>query len=191
MRHGESLANRRGLIVSAPDNALNDYGLTSKGADQVMASALNTRLSANITIITSDYKRARESAEIMSSVLSCSNDVLIDTRMRERDFGAYELSDHSNYETVWQNDVTNPDESINGVETVENVLKRGLATIESLEKTHRNQTILLVGHGDVLQILLSHHQNINPRFHRSLSSIGNADIRSLSKLELASRKPAA
>ena len=56
MRHGQSTANKQGLIVSAPDNALNDYGLTLNGANQVLEAALNTRLNTNTIIVSSDYK---------------------------------------------------------------------------------------------------------------------------------------
>lgn len=31
LRHGESIANRRGLIASRPENALESYGLTPRG----------------------------------------------------------------------------------------------------------------------------------------------------------------
>ena len=191
MRHGESLANRRGLIVSYPQNAILDYGLTAKGAEQVMNAALATRLDTNAIIVSSDFLRARETAEIMKSVIGCDQEVIIDIELRERYFGNWEMTDHANYETVWQNDINNPGLSQEEVETVDRVLVRGLSVIERMESAFEGKSILLVGHGDVLQILLSHHHNINPRFHRSLSSIGNADIRSLAKLELVKRSPAA
>ncbi len=191
MRHGESLANRRGLIVSHAISAKHDYGLTALGADQVMQSALSTRLDCDTLIVSSDFKRAAETADIMHSVLACNTEVQYSTLLRERDFGDFELSDQSNYTAVWQHDVNQPDQTFHAVEPVKEVLKRGLAVIDSLEQQQRNRSILLVGHGDVLQILLAHHHNINPRFHRSLSTIGNADIRSLSKLQLANRQPAA
>jgi len=167
MRHGESLANRRGIIVSAPENAIDDYGLTARGAEQVMQAALNTRLDRNAIIVSSDFKRARETAEIMQNVIDTVEAIQFDTKLRERGFGQFELQPHDAYETVWANDVSHPNKSRHKVETVEATLQRA------------NKAI-----GDVLQILLAHHHSINPRFHRSLKSIANADIRSLSKLEL-------
>jgi len=191
MRHGESLANRRGLIVSAPENAIDDYGLTTRGADHVMQSALNTRLDRETIIISSDYKRARETAEIMQSVVDCHAEIVLDQRLRERGFGRWELEDHSNYELVWQNDLTTPNTSIEQVETVEATLNRSISLLDELKEKYSEKNILLVSHGDVLQILLAHHHGINPRFHRSLTAIGNADIRSLSKLTMAVKSPAA
>jgi len=183
MRHGESIANKEGLIVSSSKNAINGYGLTTKGADQVLNAALSTRLGNELIIISSDYKRAVETATIMRSVLGISKEITYEPLLRERDFGAWELTEHENYEKIWQQDLTNPEETIKHAETVQQVLDRGLKVIKSLEKTYDDEKILLVGHGDVLQILFAYHHNINPRFHRSLSSIANADIRSLTQLE--------
>lgn len=191
MRHGESLANRRGLIISHPEHALNNYGLTTLGAEQVMTAALNTRLNQDTIIVSSDYLRARETAEIMHSVLSCKSEITFNTNLRERDFGDWELSDHSNYEKVWFHDLNSSAQPSNKVESVTQTLNRGLSVIDSLETEYQDRSILLVSHGDVLQILLAHHHQMNPRFHRSLRSLANADIRSLAKLELFSRTPAA
>jgi len=187
MRHGESLANRRGLIVSDPINALTNYGLTPLGAEQVTQVALQTRLGRDTLVICSDFKRARETAEIIHSVVDLECDIEFEMRLRERFFGNWELKDHSNYEHIWYRDLTQPNQQQGGVETVQDVLKRVSSVIHDLEKRYDGETILLVGHGDVLQILLAQHHGINSRFHRSLNSIGNADIRSLAVLELSNK----
>jgi len=183
MRHGESLANRRSLIVSYPSNALDDFGLTSMGAKQVMQAAMNTRLNSDTIIVSSDYMRARETAIIMHNVIDVKEKIKYNTGLRERNFGDWELTDHAHYQEVWKNDLTRPDLPIKNVEPVSQVLKRTLHVIWSLEKEYDGKDILLVGHGDTLQILLAYHHGINARFHRSLSSIGNADIRVLSRLD--------
>jgi len=190
MRHGESLANRQGIIVSHPKNALDDYGLTARGSEQVMHAALNTRLDRDTIIVSSDYKRALETAEIMKSVIDATSPILIDTNLRERNFGSYELQDHAFYQEIWQHDISHPRKIKNSVESVEQTLLRSMKALSSLEKSYKGKTVLIVGHGDVLQILLAHHHNINPRFHRSLRGLANADIRSLAKLELLSKSSA-
>lgn len=191
MRHGESLANRRGLIVSAPENAMHNYGLTTKGAEQVLQTALNTRLDRSTIIVSSDFQRAAETADIVHSVIDCENDIIAEQRLRERSFGDWELQDYKHYESIWAQDQSNPTQMKGNVETVQHTLERALSAIEDLETQYIDKNILLVSHGDVLQILLAHYHNINTRFHRSLSGIRNADIRSLAKLELSNRAPAA
>ena len=185
MRHGESLANKQGLIVSHPGNAIDNFGLTTNGANQVSQAALNTRLSNDTIIISSDYKRAVETAEIMHNVLSMKSAISYDCSLRERDFGSWELSSHENYEAIWQQDVENSKTTFkNNVESVQQVLERGIKTIQRLESEFKQQSILIVGHGDVLQILFAYYQNIDPRFHRSLNPINNADIRQLVKTQV-------
>ena len=68
LRHGESMANVEGLIVSTPENGVPNYGLSDNGKNQVRQSVTSAKksklLNASTLIISSDFKRARESAEI-------------------------------------------------------------------------------------------------------------------------------
>ena len=184
MRHGESLANRREIIVSHPSNALHEYGLTNLGAEQVLETALQTRLDKHTIVFSSDFKRARESAEIMCGVIDVELALEIDPLLRERDFGEWELKGQKHYETVWQNDLVHADKAPQGVESVIAVANRVAQLIQKLEQRYREQTLLLVGHGDVLQIALALHHNIEPRLHRSLRHMANAELRALAQLDL-------
>jgi probable phosphoglycerate mutase len=188
MRHGESLANQRGIIVSHPENALHHYGLTTLGAEQVTKRAVTTRLDHNTIIISSDYARARETAEIMGDVLDCVTKVELEPLLRERDFGEFELQDQQHYLTVWNNDLQHPETSYRGVETVGMVISRVIKLRATLEHRFSGRKILLVGHGDVLQIALAQCHAINPRFHRSLAHMSNADIRSTVMLNTGASK---
>jgi len=179
IRHGESFANRKGLIVSDPANALRDFGLTAKGAEQVMQAALKTRLDENTLIISSDFLRARETAEIFHGIICASDAIVLEARLRERDFGNWELQDHENYKAVWRADLHSPNDRVNGVESVTSVLNRGMALVSELEREHSEKNILLVGHGDVLQILLAFQKGVEPRYHRTFAPIQNAELRSL------------
>ena len=190
MRHGESLANKLGLIVSHPNNAIENYGLTVRGADQVTSAALSTRLGVNTLIVTSDYKRAIDTAEIVHSVIGCNEALIVEPLLRERNFGRLELTEHTNYEQVWEHDAARPNVRKNDVELIDEVLNRGMKSIIKLEEAYHGRKILMVGHGDVMQIILSHFQGIHPRFHRTISSMANADIRSISGTNIV-RSPAA
>lgn len=190
MRHGESLANRYNLIVSHEENALHGYGLTSMGAEQVVRAAVNTRLRKDTLIVSSDYKRAKETAEIMATILATSDPIQLQPLLRERDFGDYELHNHRSYELVWQQDLLRTSNPTNGVETVSQTLRRAQKAIETIEQTVKGRKVLLVGHGDLLQILQAHHHNIDTRFHRSLTTINNAEIRALNKLEVITQNTA-
>lgn len=179
MRHGESVANKNGIITSHEDNALNDFGLTNHGAEQVMHTALQTRLNQDALIVSSDYLRAKESAETMQDIICASLEIRYDKRLRERNFGNLELQNSALYENVWQQDEVSSNVQLNKVETVNNILSRVLPLVDELNQTVSNQDILLVGHGDVLQILLAFHQGLDPKFHRTIAPLKNAELRSL------------
>ena len=117
MRHGHSLANQQGVIVSHPENGRDNYGLSELGRRQVRASLQqNNQLDANTVVVTSDFKRARESAGIAFEVLACSVSICEEPRLRERNFGELELATDDSYGEVWQQDEINPDSRFRGVE---------------------------------------------------------------------------
>lgn len=182
MRHGESTANRRGIIVSHAENAIHDYGLTTAGVSQVVDAAMTTRLNIDTIIVSSDFRRARETAEIMQKVVDTKAPIVFTESLRERNFGDWELRDDQNYETIWNNDVAYPSQAIANVETTDAVATRISGLLSELEAQYQNETLLLVGHGDVLQITLALQHSIDPRFHRSLTHMANAEIRNLSQL---------
>ncbi len=179
MRHGESVANKNGIITSHEDNALNDFGLTNHGAEQVMHTALQTRLNQDALIVSSDYLRAKESAKIMQDIICASLEIRYDKRLRERNFGDLELQNSALYEKVWRQDEVSSNVQLNKVETVNHVLSRVLPLVDELNQTVSNQDVLLVGHGDVLQILLAYYQGLDPKFHRTIAPLKNAELRSL------------
>ena len=154
MRHGESIANQKDLIVSAPENGVTDYGLSAIGHLQLEQSIkANTLLTADSKIISSDFKRARESAEIAHSLLNCKDDVTLSENLRERFFGDFEMSSNIHYQTVWDNDAVNSGHRIDNVESADAVMERTSSLVLSLEKECSSKIFLLVSHGDALQIL--------------------------------------
>jgi probable phosphoglycerate mutase len=153
MRHGHSLANERAIIVSHPENGCCGYGLSESGRSQVAHSLSRANeLDADTLVICSDFKRARESADIVHARLACSNPVAVERGLRERHFGKYELSADSGYEEVWRQDALDADSRHNGVESVNQVMQRVTRVVRDLEQRFSGASILLVSHGDALQI---------------------------------------
>jgi probable phosphoglycerate mutase len=179
MRHGESIANVKRLIVSSPEIGISGYGLTETGRMQTDKSAEQYSGLNNIIIYSSDFLRTRETAEIMNGRLHNESKVIFSERLRERFFGDYDMKDNANYETVWEYDVKDPHHNINNVESVMNVLERMSAQISELETAFTKRNILLVSHGDPLQILLTKFAGIDPSEHRSIDHLHPAEIRKL------------
>ena len=183
MRHGESIANRKRIIVSHKSNALYDYGLTALGAEQVMQSATHTRLKQGTLIFSSDFLRAKETAEIIHGIICAESNLILDKRLRERNFGDLELEHTNEYENVWRKDELSANQQEKHIESVTSVLDRSLELVNEIEQSVSGKDVLLVGHGDVLQILITFYQGFEPKFHRSIAHIKNAEIRVLSGLQ--------
>ena len=178
IRHGESTANAMGLIVSHPEHALDDFGLTELGCKQVTEAVQASTLNESTLIVSSDYSRALSSALIAQELIG-AKPALVDSRLRERDFGELELEHHDHYAQVWEFDLNPNSVNLYNVETVNMVLSRVLTAIEDLEERYVNQTILIVSHGDVLQILLAFHLGLEAKHHRQITPLANAEIRPL------------
>jgi probable phosphoglycerate mutase len=99
--------------------------------------------------------------------------------LRERFFGELDGQDDDAYPNVWSRDLIDPNHSEQGVESVSSVLARTTELLESLESSYRGQHILLVAHGDVLQILQTLFAGVSPAQHRQLPHLQVAEIRRL------------
>ncbi len=182
MRHGRSLANEQELIVSDFNDAALGYRLTEEGRAEVKKSAEYAKeqkfLDDSTVIVSSDFARARETAEIVASVLGVK-DVALHAKLRERFFGEWEKTHNSNYQKVWDADNDDYTHKDRGVESVADVLERGISLVEELEEKYSRKNILLVSHGDTLQILQTAFEKVHPSRHRSLVHLRTAEIRLL------------
>lgn len=175
MRHGQSKANAAKLIVGRLDtDASGDYGLTGLGREQALTAAVNSGLPDSTLTYSSPLSRARETAEIVREHLKAPEITIADS-LRERDFGAWEGTSTANYEKVWADDEAGRTQ--HGVEPVAAVLDRTTALVVALEAEHKNKTVLLVAHGDILQILQAGFQGLSPQDHRAVEHLKTAEIR--------------
>jgi broad specificity phosphatase PhoE len=186
MRHGQSKANVAGIIVSRiEDDQRGDYGLSERGRQQALAAARGCGLPTDTVICSSDFARAKQTAEIVRAQLG-GPEVVIAQALRERCFGEWEGSSSGNYARVWAADETGSGDAGGssgggggGVEPAAAVLDRATALIVDLERRYSGRDILLVSHGDTLQILQAGFLRMNPSRHRSLPALATAEIRQL------------
>jgi broad specificity phosphatase PhoE len=188
MRHGQSKANVAGIIVSCVESDLRgDYGLSELGRAQALEAAQACGLPSGTVIFSSDFARARQTAEIVRAHLDAP-EVNLATALRERCFGDWEGSATDNYARVWAADETDPEQVGSGVEPVAAVLDRTTALIVDLERRYSGRHILLVSHGDTLQILQAAFLRLSPTRHRRLPALRTAEIRQL-RLEERAASP--
>jgi broad specificity phosphatase PhoE len=179
MRHGESKANASGIIVSRIETDRGgDYGLSELGRRQAAVAARACGLPADTVICSSDFSRARQTAEIVRAQLGAPP-VVAAPALRERCFGDLEGSATGNYALVWAADEARAAPAGAGVEPAAAVLDRATALVAELERRYGGRDILLVSHGDTLQILQAGFLRIDPAAHRRLPHLGTAEIRAL------------
>lgn len=189
MRHGQSRANVAGIIVSGIESdRLGDWGLTDLGREQVLAAMRACGLPADTVICSSDFSRARQTAEIVRARLG-AQPVVVTAALRERCFGDLEGTATGNYARVWAADEagtgdagtgnTGDGDAGAGVEPAAAVLDRATALVADLERRYAGRDILLVSHGDTLQILQAGFLLMDPAAHRRLPHLGTAEIRAL------------
>ncbi|CAO3674209.1 unnamed protein product [Umbelopsis vinacea] len=190
MRHGYSIANDNGLIVSMPENGIPTTGgptgegwaLHERGKRQVYESA--TRLSDYLT---------RQTAEILHSVLVSTSSLsgvdipapVSNIVLRERGYGDYELQSDSNYDLCWGEDAseTHGENSKHNVESPRSVAERAAEFIKEIESKTQGKTVILVAHGDICQIIQTlFTEGAEPWQHRELEHVNTADWRQLNSL---------
>ena len=183
LRHGESVANQQGIIISSPHVGIDGYGLTDRGVESVRDTMRESAKSLEgiRAIYTSDFSRARETAEIAGEILEV--DVRPTDDLRERFFGSWDQTSITNYQRVWNRDRDSNDpadlQGDSRVESVAAVATRMTHVIERAERAHSGDTILLVSHGDPLQILIAAFNGVDIRQHRSIAPLQPAELRSL------------
>jgi len=184
LRHGQSKPNISQIILSHPEEGKKDeYTLTSEGENQVRNSLKKAKeqelLDSDTVIYSSPFSRCKKTAQIAKEVLGVKDKIIIDDRLQERWFGDWEKSHNSNYQKVWEKDRQNPKHQEEKVESAFDVLKRTISLIEDLEKKYTGKKIILVSHGDALQILQAGLLNKSPSVHREIESIDTAEIKEL------------
>jgi broad specificity phosphatase PhoE len=145
-RHGETDWNRERRIQGHTDVPLNARGVKQA---RVLAEILApVRLAA---VYSSDLTRARETAAMVARAHSL--DVLVERRLREKNFGSWEgLTDVEIADRF-------PD-AVRGRwgdgETTEQVATRVVEVIDVIRARHGDGTVLVVSHGGPLRAILAH-----------------------------------
>mmetsp|Transcript_22183 Transcript_22183/g.33222 ORF Transcript_22183/g.33222 Transcript_22183/m.33222 type:complete len:236 (-) Transcript_22183:101-808(-) len=169
-------------------------------ADEVLKSAgtsSDSRLPP-IRIITSDFKRTQQTAQTFAATLreslkgleidEAGLEPLSSKELRERYFGELEGGPNTGYSKVWMEDEVDSDSQPFGSESARAVQQRTASLIRSLETQaitaeegglQQQPIVIVVSHGDALQILQTTFQGLPAGQHRSLPHLNPAELREL------------
>ncbi|VVB09585.1 unnamed protein product [Arabis nemorensis] len=164
---------------SKENGVLPEYQLAPDGVAQAHLAAelfLKQLKESNIQldhvrICYSPFSRTTHTAKVVAQVLNLPFDgphCKMMEALRERYFGpTFELQSHDKYQEIWDLDEKDPFMRPQGGESVDDVVSRLATAIESMEAEFHRCAILVVAHGDPLQML----QNI---FHSAKQQRGGA-----------------
>ena len=179
LRHGQSKANAREIIISDPKNGIKKYGLTKTGKIQTIKAFKKDHTFNQETIIySSPFLRTKETAQIVKKILKCKK-IIINDKLRERFFGNFEKTSNKNYQKVWEIDKLNKNNNENNVESPQKVWNRMISLINDIELKYSDKKIILISHGDPLQILITGFNNKPINLHREIKHLNVAEIRKL------------
>ncbi|KAJ8767069.1 hypothetical protein K2173_012584 [Erythroxylum novogranatense] len=195
LRHGKSIPNEIGLIVSSMENGIrSEYQLASEGIDQAQLAgelflkelkASNIQLE-NVRICYSPFARTSHTAKVVASVLNLPFEgpqckVMED--LRERYFGPlFELKSHDKYPEIWALDEKDTFMGPEGGESAEDVAARLARFLATTETEFKGCEILVVSHGDPLQIL----QTILNAVHQQSGSISDDLVSTVQSVKIHS-----
>jgi broad specificity phosphatase PhoE len=168
VRHGESEANAARRFAGQSDSPL-----TERGRRQAEAVAEELAKVKFDRIVSSDLSRTRDTAEVIARRQGIGVEVI--PELREIDVGERTGTpfDEARGLPNWSDDgfVAWP-----GGETLDGVLARVLGAIDRLTRESPGKTILVVGHGGVNRILISHFLGILPKLDRSPATNTNISV---------------
>ena len=168
VRHGESEGNAARVFTGQTDSPLTERG--RRQAEAVADELANVKFDR---IVSSDLSRTRDTADVIAKRHGVRVEVV--PELREIDVGDQtgKTFDETRGLPNWNDDgfVVWP-----GGETLDQVVARTLAAIERLTRENPGKTILVVGHGGVNRILLSHFLGILPKLDRSPATNTNVSV---------------
>jgi broad specificity phosphatase PhoE len=166
VRHGQSEGNAARIFTGQTDSPLTEHGRQQAAA--VADELANVKFDR---IVSSDLSRTRDTAEVIAKRHGLAVEVL--PELREIDVGERTGKDFDETAALpgWNEDgfVAWP-----GGESLDQVLGRTLGAVARLTRESPGKTILVVGHGGVNRILLSHFLGILPKLDRTPG--GNTNI---------------
>jgi len=149
-RHGQAENNVANIVSSWPEKQ--DWNLTAKGREQILASAAKLKAAGGADLIfSSDLQRTKETAEILAGALG--REIVFDPRLRELDMGDYNGKTENEFHAFFNNKLERFSRQVAGGESLQDARRRMVGFIKELEQKYVGKRIVIVSHGDPMWLL--------------------------------------
>ena len=153
MRHGEGDHNLKNIMSSKVDNP---HHLTEKGKSEARESAEKLKDRKITKIIVSPFVRTLETAEIAASVLGIKKEnIEIDNRLKEVDFGDFNLQDFSVFDSYYTSQEERFEKRMPNGECFNDVRIRAGEILYETDSKFKDENILFVTHAAPAWALMS------------------------------------
>ena len=175
IRHGETMWNVQKRIQGQRNSKLSENGITQA---ELVAKALAKR--EFDVLISSDLERALETANIINKQLLIPHKY--SANLRERSFGIFEGKNFAEIEEKYPEEYLrykerNPEFVVPGGESIQQLYQRVTSEIEAIAHKFKDQNVLIVSHGLVLEMMMYKTFNLKLNEPRTFS-INNSSISS-------------
>jgi isoleucyl-tRNA synthetase len=152
MRHGQSEHNVPNLC-SSDVNA--NFHLTQVGQEQVRETAKTLKDEGIDLIFASPFMRTQETARIVAEEIGFEGQIQTEPRIHELDWGDFDGKTIPEGIAYLMGNMPTMDVPFPNGESFQDVKNRVAQVLYELENTYSNKTILLVGHGAILEVVSS------------------------------------
>ena len=170
VRHGQTDWNREARIQGGTDNPLNSTGREQAAA--LGRTLADVRVDA---VYTSSHQRARQTAAVFEGRAP----IIAMDELRERSYGKFEganekdpaiVADWNKRRFAWTDDME-------GGEALESQSRRADAALRQIRERHNGGgTIVIVAHGGINPLLVSHLIGVPPQEGASAINQGNDEV---------------
>lgn len=171
-RHGETDWNAQGRWQGHSDTVLNEQG-------RAQARDLAAQLNGIDAVYSSDLARARETAEIVAERLGI--DVLIDPRLRERNFGGWEgltaAEIEGRFEEAHRRWRSGEGFGADDAEPFDAFAARVASFLEDVLAQHPAEDVLAIAHGGSIRVIHALATGLDyVRDHHSIPAMANCAL---------------
>ncbi len=170
VRHGQTDWNKEGRIQGGTDNPLNATG--REQAATLARTLAEVKIDA---VYSSSHQRAHQTA----SVFEGRAPITKMDELRERFFGKFEGANDKDTAIVadWNKRRYSWADDMDGGETLESQSRRAEAALKQIREKHKDGgTVVIVGHGGINPLIVSHLIGVPPQEGASAINQGNDEI---------------
>lgn len=162
LRHGQTIYQTKKRAFTYPKHNGPSIKLTKKGEKQIKEAAKKLKKKKIDIIFSSDFFRTKQTAKIVAKVLGVKR-IIFDKGLRDINHGVWrgKIKDDF-YKHFPRYSKERFYKRPKGGENWRDAQRRMLKALKSIDKKHRDKTILIVGHGDPLWLLEGSCKNFSP-----------------------------